>query len=323
MRWSLVLDEPSGERRELLSASPLSIGRSAESLLRIEDISVSAEQAKLERRADGRWQITDLGSTNGSWLGEARLKPHAPRLVVADARVKFGTVGGRFLARIDEVDSVDGAHVAVAVLDAMAKANERGTVVYVVDGGTEAPSASIGVGDVVRLGRGSDSTLPLAADSVSVSHAEVRRTEEGIFVRDVGSRHGTELGGRRLPKDEWAVWEPGTCLVLGKAIALMFERERSVDDVNLSRIVPVNIPPTAAVVMPEDVPASVPVPVEAPPRSVARGAVGAPFAAPPPPEAPFVVSPTRGRGLPSWAPYALGAVVLVLTIGALVWVLRG
>ncbi len=318
MRWELVLDEPTGERQELLSSSPLSIGRSAESLLRIEDISVSAEQAKLELRADGRWQLTDLGSTNGSWLGEARLKPHAPRLVVADARVKFGSVVGRFLARIDEVASVGGAHVAVAVLDAMARANDRGTVVYIVDGGAEAPSASLAVGEVIRLGRGSDSTLPLVADSVSVSHAEVRRTEEGIFVRDVGSRHGTELGGRRLPKDEWAVWEPGTCLVLGKATALMFERERSVDDVNLSRIVPVGDPPAgpAAVVL-EAVAAPS---AELPRSSKTPGAVGAPIV--PLPEAPAVTREIRS-GLPAWAPYALGVLVLFVTLGTLVWLLRG
>lgn len=306
-----------------LSSSPLSIGRSAESGLRIEDPSVSADQAKLELRADGRWQLTDVGSTNGSWLGEARLKPHAPRLVVADARVKFGTVAGRFLARIDEVDSVDGAHVAVAVLDAMAKANERGTVVYVVDGGTEAPSASIGVGDVIRLGRGLDSTLSLAADSVSVSHAEVRRTEDGLFVRDVGSRHGTELGGRRLPKDEWAVWEPGTCLVLGKASALMFERERSVDDVNLSRIVPVNLPPaapTAAAEVLEEVAAVSPVAPEPPRSSTTLGAVGAPIVALP--AAPAAARQVQS-GAPAWAPYALGFLVLLVTVGTLVWLLRG
>ncbi len=320
MRWELVLEEATGERRELLSSSPLSIGRSAESQLRIEDISVSAEQAKLELRTDGRWQLTDVGSTNGSWLGEARLKPHAPRLVVADARVKFGTVVGRFLARIDEVDSVDGAHVAVAVLDAMAKANERGTVVYVVDGGTEAPSASIGVGDVIRLSRGLDSTLPLAAESVSVSHAEVRRTEEGIFVRDVGSRHGTELGGRRLPKDEWTVWEPGTCLVLGKAIALMFERERSVDDVNLSRIVPVNLACAAAAEVLEDVAAVSPVAPEPPRSSKTLGVVGAPIVALP--AAPAAAQQVQSWA-PAWAPYALGVLVFLVTVGTLVWLLRG
>lgn len=316
MRWELVLDEPTGERRVPLTSSPLSIGRSAESGLRIEDPSVSADQAKLELRADGRWQITDLGSTNGSWLGETRLKPQVPRMVVADARVKLGTVTGRFLARIDEVASLGGAHVAVALLDAMAKVNERGTVVYVVDGGAAAPSASIGVGDVIRVGRATDATLSLAADSVSLTHAEVRRTDEGIFVRDVGSRHGTELAGRRLPKDEWTVWEPGTCLVLGKAVALMFERERSVDDVNLSRIVPVSLPQPAAPVVAAEEPPAAPLPSSE--QVAAPG--GAPIVALP--EAQPVARQPPSRA-PAWAPYALGALVLLVTAGALAWLLRG
>lgn len=316
MRWELVLDEPTGERRVPLSSSPLSIGRSPESGLRVEDPSVSADQAKLERRADGRWEITDLGSTNGSWLGEARLKPQVPRMVVADARVKLGTVTGRFLARIDEVASLGGAHVAVALLDAMAKVNERGTVVYVVDGGAAAPSASIGVGDVVRVGRATNATLSLAADSVSLAHAEVRRTDEGIFVRDVGSRHGTELAGRRLPKDEWTVWEPGTCLVLGKAVALMFERERSVDDVNVSRIVPVSLPQPAAPVVAAEEPPAAPLPSS---KQVAAPG-GAPIVALP--EAQPVARQPPSRA-PAWAPYALGALVLLVTAGALAWLLRG
>jgi len=53
---------------------------------------------------------------------------------------------------------------------------------------------------VFRIGRGSDSHLRLPSSRVSHSHCELRHAGNGAWVvRDLGSKNGTSVNGRRLP----------------------------------------------------------------------------------------------------------------------------
>ena len=52
--------------------------------------------------------------------------------------------------------------------------------------------------DVVRAGRHPDSDIFLDDITVSRRHAEVRRTDRGYVVRDVGSLNGTYLNRERV-----------------------------------------------------------------------------------------------------------------------------
>lgn len=54
------------------------------------DPAVSSRHAMLERRADGSWTLTDLGSTNGTHLGGAAIAPHTPLPVAGGAVVHVG-----------------------------------------------------------------------------------------------------------------------------------------------------------------------------------------------------------------------------------------
>jgi len=53
------------------------------------------------------------------------------------------------------------------------------------------------VGAVAGIGRNHDCELIVLASSVSRQHAELRRTEAGWAVRDLGSRNGTFINGVR------------------------------------------------------------------------------------------------------------------------------
>jgi len=57
------------------------IGRSAECALILADDYVSGDHASLARRANGDWVVTDLGSTNGTFVNEVRVV--APTVVTA------------------------------------------------------------------------------------------------------------------------------------------------------------------------------------------------------------------------------------------------
>lgn len=73
----------------------------------------------------------------------------------------------------------------------------------------------------VRIGRGNDCDIRVAIPSVSRHHAELRSGgSSGVVLRDLGSTHGTLVGGR--PIEEVAV-TPGLEVKMGGAV-LRFER---------------------------------------------------------------------------------------------------
>ena len=80
------------DKRTVLSGSRLLIGRSRDCDITIDDPNVSRRHAEL-RNEDGRWLVTDLGSTNGVKLNgrrveEAALEP-GDELTLGLARLRF------------------------------------------------------------------------------------------------------------------------------------------------------------------------------------------------------------------------------------------
>ena len=72
-----------------------SLGRAGDNDIVLSNSSVSSHHARLELRA-GRWTLTDLGSTNGTFVGEARLQAHLPTPLVFGQSVKMGALTCRF-----------------------------------------------------------------------------------------------------------------------------------------------------------------------------------------------------------------------------------
>ncbi len=55
-------------------------------------------------------------------------------------------------------------------------------------------------GDVFRIGKNPDNDLVLEQQGLSRQHCEIRRHPEGLVVRDLNSRNGTYINGRRISK---------------------------------------------------------------------------------------------------------------------------
>lgn len=70
----------------------------------------------------------------------------------------------------------------------------RISILFGPDRGRELTSSA----PLVRIGTDADAELVLGDSSVSRMHLEVSRTPEGLRVRDLGSRNGTVLEGRRI-----------------------------------------------------------------------------------------------------------------------------
>lgn len=94
------------------------IGRDPECDLTLEGDNVSRRHARLERQADGSYVVTDLGSTNGTFLDEAKLLSNVPepwdihdqilsigdfRLTIQQANVQKTQVGVKGIQTMDDI----------------------------------------------------------------------------------------------------------------------------------------------------------------------------------------------------------------------------
>jgi pSer/pThr/pTyr-binding forkhead associated (FHA) protein len=81
-------------------------------------------------------------------------------------------------------------------------------------------------GDEARIGRGAACELQLPSAGVSSVHARLRRTSEGLFLEDLGSRNGTTIAGRRLAASSPTRVSPADVIdVGGYLLAVRLETE--------------------------------------------------------------------------------------------------
>ena len=76
------------------------------------------------------------------------------------------------------------------------------------------------------VGRGAQATLKLADTSVSREHAEFRVSDSGIELRDLGSRNGSWVNGRRLEANDPVLLHAGDELRIGAIILKLIDPDR-------------------------------------------------------------------------------------------------
>ena len=98
MRYGLLqIRLPNGQALNYPMQQPsITVGRAADNQLSLDEISVSRRHARLTVESS-RLMIEDLGSANGTFIGNQRVAPNSPGLVPADTPVRLGDVEVRFV----------------------------------------------------------------------------------------------------------------------------------------------------------------------------------------------------------------------------------
>ncbi|WP_100448746.1 FHA domain-containing protein FhaB/FipA [Glycomyces xiaoerkulensis] len=76
-KWLVVTSGELAGRQFVLTGQPISIGRAPDSTIVIRDDFASNRHARVVP-AEGQWVVEDLGSTNGTYLGRARVSRPTP-----------------------------------------------------------------------------------------------------------------------------------------------------------------------------------------------------------------------------------------------------
>ncbi|MCD0444371.1 FHA domain-containing protein [Glycomyces sp. A-F 0318] len=76
-QWLVVTTGELSGRRFVLSGQPITIGRAPDSTIVIRDDFASNRHARVVP-VDGQWMVEDVGSTNGTYLGRARVTRPTP-----------------------------------------------------------------------------------------------------------------------------------------------------------------------------------------------------------------------------------------------------
>jgi ABC-type multidrug transport system ATPase subunit/ABC-type multidrug transport system permease subunit len=151
----------------------LSIGRERDNDLQLGSGKVSRRHARIDVTPGG-WQLTDLGSANGSLLNGERIRGASRELETGDT-ISIGGEVLRFLA---------GQETRMGV-------------------GSGRPLRAEVVrfdGQRLRIGRDASNHLVLDDPNVSRLHAEVIGADGAVTLRDLSSRNGTRVDGERVER---------------------------------------------------------------------------------------------------------------------------
>jgi pSer/pThr/pTyr-binding forkhead associated (FHA) protein len=174
-------------------------------------------------RHGGGWALADLGSANGTFVADRRLPPGTPHLLrvgetvrLADVSVTFEGEAGARPPDHAGAPTESTATIARRLVNDLFQAMSGAEVARLeVTGGPAAGrSLLLAVPDrIYKVGRAPECDLVLADDDVSREHAAFSRRWQGVFVRDLGSKNGIEVGGERMAGE--ARLHDGEILVLG------------------------------------------------------------------------------------------------------------
>src|SRR5262245_18433826 len=298
------------------------VGRGEGSEVRLPDPSVSHRHASIRQRGT-EYVIVDEGSTNGTFVGGVRLSPHAPRVVghgelVRDGRVWHELEMEQALATVNPQATT--REIALRLVESALAAQGETLSARIVVKNDADQGKELGVSDfekVYVICRAPESDLPITDKDASRRHVEILRRGDGVAVRDLCSKNGTELGKKTLESGKETAWPAGATLRIG-------DTELALEDPLMIALAELEASADETMRPDEVVEAPVGGEREREPDAVARAPAGAAPIADAPKATTGRSQRPKDRGLRTGdiVVALLALVVLALSLLGLAWVLR-
>ena len=192
------LTGPTEERAIELAddTNEIRIGRRPDLELPLPYPALSGLHARLVRVED-RWQIEDLGSTNGTRVDGERLAPRQPRPIAPGAQIALGQITLVFDGTVGAVAGAERTTTIARrlVSDLFSASSDMATPSLTIVGGVPArPPLRLEATDRRYVaGRGETCDLQLVSEEISREHLEIFRLWDGVVVSDLGSKNGVRV----------------------------------------------------------------------------------------------------------------------------------
>ena len=151
----------------------LIVGKGSEANVKLENDRISRNHLQLVYNSEGSLHVTDLGSTNGTFLNGFKLDAGKDKLLKPKDKLQLAGVNGILII----VERAKNETVSTNQTDIFDKLKSK---------------------KQVTIGRNSDCDIILESETVSRYHATIRDLGHGIYsIKDLGSRNGTFINGRK------------------------------------------------------------------------------------------------------------------------------
>lgn len=203
-------------RRHRLKSGVNTIGRQGTDIL-VNEGTVSRTHARINVEKDGII-VEDLGSSNGTKVGDIRIGANQPTTALPGTVLKFGSWQVRLEGNSPAERTVVLPSETEEILNVETTSSEGESVPIAILKVTE------GQGEDIRLaagkttfGRRTDNNVVISGDPyISGKHAEFICSEDKVTIADAGSTNGTLLNGERLTPDQPQELEEGDEMKLGQ-----------------------------------------------------------------------------------------------------------
>jgi pSer/pThr/pTyr-binding forkhead associated (FHA) protein len=208
--------------------------------LRLDDGFISRQHAKFSVEGD-EVQLTDLGSSNGTFIGEQRLAPQVATALPLGASFRLGQLE-LTLERNAAAGAPDGDSTAMletqpaAAEPALALDGPAATEAAPVTAGLSAWALrgadglvlNLPLGDVTLGRKAEQNGLVIPDGYISGRHCAFAVAADSLSVTDLGSTNGSFINGVRLERDAPHELKAGDALRLGQTeLAVEFSGETS------------------------------------------------------------------------------------------------
>lgn len=213
----IVYIRPNAEPQEfvLSEGATTSIGRSSNNDIQIPEQHVSRQHAVIRYR-DGMFMISDLGSSNGTFVNEMRVEEQMPLIAGDEIRLYVPVL--KFMALRDG-DAAEAEKTGTLITAPQPGGQGSLTVTNGPQEGQTIPlllkSVTIG-----RATRDANWQVMLQDPSVSRPHARVELSSDSWTLYDLGSSNGTTVNGTPVTPDLGYKLNDGDTIALGGSIML-------------------------------------------------------------------------------------------------------